>query len=506
MKDRFELIRDGIIGIDARILTPDGRQKKIIYADWTASGRSYLPIEKRIQEEIMPLVANTHTETSATGMAMTHAYHQAQQIIKDHVNASPDDVIITAGSGMTRLVNKLQRILGFRISKKYGRMPSEEERPVVFITHMEHHSNQTSWLETCATVEIIQPTEEGLVDLENLEKLLIKYRDRPLKIASVTACSNVTGIVTPYQEIAQIMHRQGGFCFVDFACSAPYTQIDMHPDLEGAHLDAIFFSPHKFLGGPGSSGVLIFNRKFYPGDIPDNPGGGTVDWTNPWGQHKYVKDIELREDGGTPAFLQTIKTAMCIGLKEEMGVENIREREHQLLNILWEKLASIPNVHILAPQHKDRFPVLSFYIEDLHHNLGVRLLNDKFGIQCRGGCSCAGTYGHYLLNVDPQRSKSITDLIDQGDYSSKPGWIRVSLHPTMTEEEVRLIGEGIAELAKCYKEWSADYLFDPAHNLLSSPEGKAEAILKDKMTSALTGKFVGEPDGFELEVELEFYK
>lgn len=490
MEKHFLTFRKGIIGIDAKIPSPGQDPVKLVYADWVASGRNYLPIETRIQEEIMPLVANTHTETSATGAAMTHAYHTAQQIIKKHVNANSDDLIITASSGMTRLINKFQRMLGIRINEDYSRLPPENQRPVVFITHMEHHSNQTSWFETIATVETIKPTENGLVNLGHLKELLLKYKDRPLKIASVTACSNVTGISTPYHQIAQIVHEAGGYCFVDFACSAPYVTIDMHPEQEGAHLDVIFFSPHKFLGGPGSTGVMVFNRKLYRKSVPDNPGGGTVDWTNPWGQYKYVDDIEAREDGGTPAFLQTIKAAMCIKLKEEMGVENIIAREHQLLNILWDKLITIPNVHILAPQHRDRLAIISFYIDDLHYNLGVRLLNDKFGIQCRGGCLCAGTYGHYLLNVGHEQSKQITDLIDQGDFSAKPGWIRISLHPTMTNEEVEFIADSIAQLAQKHKEWSSNYLLDLKCNHLTVLNGDPDIELKEKITNALTENFV----------------
>ncbi|EAY30170.1 aminotransferase class V-fold PLP-dependent enzyme [Microscilla marina] len=484
MENYFNKFRQGIIGINAQIATQEGTQK-VVYADWTASGRNYAPIENRIQQQLMPLVANTHTETSTTGMAMTHAYHEAQGIIKKHVNANQDDLIITATSGMTRLVNKLQRILGL----KYREMPPEDQRPVVFITHMEHHSNHTSWLETLMTVEIIQPTAEGLVDLHHLDKLLENYQERPLKIASVTACSNVTGIMTPYHQIAQKMHRAGGYCFVDFACSAPYVAIDMHPAKEEAHLDAIFFSPHKFLGGPGSAGVLIFSRHLYQQRIPDNPGGGTVDWTNPWGKHKYIDNIEAREDGGTPAFLQTIKTAMCITLKQEMGVANILKREHELLDLLWDKVAPIPNVHILASQHRDRLAILSFYIDGLHYNSGVKLLNDKFGIQSRGGCSCAGTYGHYLLNVNPQQSQKITDMINQGDFSNKPGWIRISLHPTMTNDEVVFIADGIEQLAKHHEQWCQDYGFEARLNGLSAQSIAADNQLKEAMAEALTADF-----------------
>ena len=489
MEAYFDKYRRGIIGIDAQLTSPDGQTRPLVYADWIASGRSYGPIEDRLREEILPLVANTHTETSTTGMAMTHAYHTAQQRIKDHVHASSDDLILTSGSGMTALINKFQRILGLKVNPRYQADIPEEQRPVVFITPMEHHSNHTSWLETIASVVIIPPTEDGLVDLGALAELLDEYRDREVKYASVTAGSNVTGIQPPYHRIAQVMHRAGGSCFVDFACAAPYVEIDMHPDLPDGDLDAIFFSPHKFLGGPGSSGVMVFNRSLYHQAIPDNPGGGTVDWTNPWGGHKYIDDIEAREDGGTPAFLQTIRAAMCITLKEEMGVSHILEREHQQLDVLWDLIAPLPNLHILAHQHRDRLGVVSFYIDDLHFNLAVKLLNDKFGIQARGGCSCAGTYGHYLLHIDPGRSRRITDLIDKGDYSEKPGWVRISLHPTLTDQEVRYIGESIQALAQNYPSWREEYDFDPACLELVPKESNPDQDIRQAMTEALARKF-----------------
>lgn len=466
MEAYFSNFRKHIIGIDSTIETPYHKKKPLIYADWTASGRNYKVIEERLQNEIMPFVANTHTETNSTGMAMTYAYHKAKSIIKAHVNASKEDVLISCAAGMTGVVNKFQRILGVKIHENFkGKISiSEDERPVVFITHMEHHSNQTSWLETIADVEIIQPDAEGLVCLIQFQKLLDKYQSRKIKIAAVTSCSNVTGIFTPYHEIAKMIHKVGGFCFVDFACSAPYVKIDMHPEEKGAHLDAIYFSPHKFLGGPGTTGILVFNKNLYKNTIPDNPGGGTVDWTNPWGAHKFVDDVEAREDGGTPAFLQTMKVAMCVQLKDEMGVANILKREEQQLEKIWEGLTGIENLHILAEQHKHRLGIISFYIDDLHYNIGVKILNDRFGIQTRGGCSCAGTYGHYLLNVLPETSEAITSLINSGNCSTKPGWIRMSIHPTLSDVEISYIVECIQALAANHSEWSKDYEMEPFSN------------------------------------------
>jgi selenocysteine lyase/cysteine desulfurase len=329
---------------------------------------------------------------------------------------------------------------------------------------MEHHSNQTSWLETMAKVEVIPPDEDGLFSLEHLEKLLVQYKERTIKIASIIGGSNVTGIQTPYHEVAKLMHKHGGVCFVDFACSAPYVAMDMHPEEEEAQLDAIFFSPHKFLGGPGTSGVLVFNKKLYKNMVPDCPGGGTVSWTNPWGEHKYIDNIEDREDGGTPGFLQTIKAALAIKLKEQMGVENMLKREHELVTTIFEKLSPISNINILAGQHKDRLGVISFYIDDLHFNLAVKLLNDKFGIQTRGGCSCAGTYGHFLLHVDQKMSHELTNEISIGDLVRKPGWIRMSIHPTTTNAEIAYVCDSIIALAKHHDTWSKDYDYSKCTN------------------------------------------
>ncbi len=480
LEEYFNQFRKNIIGIDQTFLSPYG-EKQIIYADWIASGRLYAPIEKKIVETFGPYVGNTHSEASITGTTMTVAYQAAHEIIKDHVHAGKDDVIITAGSGMTAMINKFQRILGLKVPeqlKAYLNLPVELT-PVVFVTHMEHHSNHTSWLETIADVVCIQPDSEGLIDLHDFEVQLEKYKDRKLKIGAFTACSNVTGIETPYHKMAKMMHENGGFCFVDFACSAPYINIDMHPADPLEKLDAIFFSPHKFLGGPGTPGVIIFDSHLYKNLVPDNPGGGTVDWTNPWGQHKFVSNIELREDGGTPAFLQTIKAALCVKLKEEMNVEKMEQREKYLVKTAIYGLRKIPGLHILADNIEDRLGAISFYVDKIHYNLLVKILNDRFGIQMRGGCSCAGTYGHYLLHVSPDQSKHITEKINEGDLSEKPGWVRMSIHPTTTNEELEFIIESIKVTARNISSWEKDYRYCQQNNEffhLSSNEEEKKII------------------------------
>ena len=466
LEDYFRTFRENTVGFNAFFESPYGR-KPLVYADWTASGRLYGPIEDIIKNDFGPLVGNTHTETNFTGTSMTVAYHEAQKIIKNHVNAADEDVLLSVGSGMTGAMAKLQRILGYKIPSpalKYVNQ-ADIDRPIVFMTHMEHHSNQTAWFETIATVKIILPTADGLVDLEHFATLLDKYKNHKTKIASVTSCSNVTGIATPYHKISKMIHAAGGWCFVDFACSAPYVAIDMHPADLDEKLDAIFFSPHKFLGGPGTTGILIFNRALYsPGQIPDQPGGGTVTWTNPWGGHQYYDDIQTREDGGTPPFIQTIQTALCVKLKEKMGVAAILAREHEMVEKIFTEFSMASNIHILASEVKDRLGVISFYIDDLHFNLGVKLLNDRFGVQVRGGCSCAGTYGHYLLNVEKEFSNRITCKIDRGDLTEKPGWIRMSIHPTMTDQELDYILQAILAVAGNYQAWRGDYEYCPAAN------------------------------------------
>ena len=465
MERYFKKFRDNIIGNELNFKSPYGDQT-MIYADWIASGRLYKPVEEKITDTFGPYVGNTHTETSETGTLMTKAYLFAHKKIKEHVNAGPEDVIITTGFGMTGVVNKFIRILGL---KHCGFLQGEEcqkekQKPVVFITHMEHHSNHTSWFETIADVVQIPPGDGLLIDLDHLKQQLELYKDRKVKIGSFTACSNVTGVFTPYHQMAKLMHEYGGVCFIDFAASAPYVDMNMHPEEPMEKLDAVFFSPHKFLGGPGSSGVPIFDSKLYSSHAPDDPGGGTVDWTNAWGEYKYIDDIEAREDGGTPGFLQAIKTALIIDLKNQMGTKNIKKREDELLKIAFEKMAIVQGLHILADNVQNRLGVISFYIEGMHYNMIVKLLNDKFGIQVRGGCACAGTYGHYLLDVSYEHSKEITNKISSGDLSEKPGWVRISLHPTMTNDELYLFIDALNQIVQHIDTWKKDYIYNKHTN------------------------------------------
>lgn len=471
LEEYFSTFRKNTVGHELRSLTG---KHNLLYTDWTASGRLYRPIEDFLVNEIGPYVANPHTENTETGRHITNAYKEARAKIKKHVNANANDVLICTGAGATSAINKLQRLMGLTqnltkdttlslLNRLNPFRPSKKTvEAVVFVSHMEHHSNHTSWNTLNVIVEVIKRAPDGQPCIKDLQLRLKEHKNTKLKIGAFTACSNVTGIKTNVGLLAKTMHLAGGVCLIDYACSAPYVDIDMHPSDPLEQLDAIYFSPHKFLGGPGTCGILVFNKQLYTrhNQAPDKPGGGTVLWTNPWGEQAFYENIEKREDGGTPAFLQTIKVALAMELKDKMGVANIEQRENHLRKILMDGFELIPKLKILEPNNRNRLCIVSFYIEGLHHNLIVRLLNDKFGIQARGGCSCAGTYGHILLNVDKYQSKKIVDQVSNGDLSHKPGWVRISLHPTNTDEEAKFVIDSLASIVKNADDWKNEYTFD----------------------------------------------
>ncbi|MCE3203810.1 aminotransferase class V-fold PLP-dependent enzyme [Paenibacillus sonchi] len=474
--EHFAAFREHTIGGRHVISTPYGRQP-LLYADWTASGRLYEPIERKIQESFGPYVSNPHTESNTTGLTMTLAYNEARKIIRDHVNAGPDDALLFCGNGTTGAINKLQRLMGLKLpewlQEDYLCVP--EERPVIFVSHMEHHSNLLPWQEGIGDVVTVPAGADGTADLKELERLLILYRNRRFKIGSFTACSNVTGIHTPYHRLAAAMHRHGGVCFVDFAACAPYVSINMHPADPLEKLDAIFFSPHKFLGGPGTGGVLVFDLGLSRGQLPDEPGGGTVVWVDAWGGRRYIHSVEVREDSGTPGFLQAFRTALCLKLKEAMNGDGgfMLARDQQLCGRLLTGLHSIPGCKILAGEHTRRHGIVSFNLEDIHYNLVVRLLNDRFGIQARGGCSCAGPYGHHLLGLDRELSREFIQAIHAGDQSLKPGWVRLSLHPIMSDSEVEFMIHAVHSIVRHISVWRQDYRYNCSTNSWVHPADAA---------------------------------
>ncbi|MCB1247248.1 MAG: aminotransferase class V-fold PLP-dependent enzyme, partial [Acidimicrobiia bacterium] len=450
--DLIDTIRASVIGTDHTVPGPFG-PRRVTYADYTASGRSVSFIEDYIREVVLPLYANTHTESSGTGLQTGRFREQARSIIKRCVNASDDDVLVFVGSGCTGAIDRMLRVLGLSLpdtlDDRYdlsGRIPADE-RPVVFIGPFEHHSNELPWRESIADVVRIGEDSDGHIDQDHLERELIAYADRPLRIGSFSAASNVTGIISDTHGIARLLHAHGALSFWDFAAAAPYVDMDMQGDgTPGSHKDAIFISAHKLIGGPGTPGLLIAKRELFKNRVPGIPGGGTVAYVTDH-SHSYLSDIEHREEGGTPAIVESIRAGLIFQLKEAVGVGRIRDLEHQFITRAIESWSSNPNIEILGNPRSDRLSIVSFVVRHadqyLHHNFVVAVLNDLFGIQARGGCSCAGPYGHALLGIDAERSAHLTNEVSLGCEGIKPGWIRVNFNYFISDEVFEYIIEAV---------------------------------------------------------------
>jgi selenocysteine lyase/cysteine desulfurase len=478
----WDFVRESIIGGDSEIITPFGK-RRITYADYTASGRCVSFIEQymtRIQEHY----ANTHTEDDATGMITTHRLHQAKKIIKRAVNAGNDYKLIPVGAGTTAAVHRLQQILGLYIPPVakdtlrkaiHSYFDNEElkalesyltqNRPVVFVGPYEHHSNEVSWRECYAEVVEVELNSTGLLDLKDLEKKLRDptFRGRR-KIGAFSAASNVSGLTTPVYEVAKILHTHGSLAFFDFAAIAPYGEIDVCRDSE-SYFDGIYFSPHKFIGGPGSSGILIIHKNVYRADLPPTVGaGGTVDYVS-FDSQEYNRDIEVRENPGTPGILQTMKAALAIELKEKLGQEKIVERERELIRRAIGKFNSCEQMEIIGNNDpENRIAIFSFNVKHnsyyLHPRFVARLLSDLFGIQSRAGCSCAGPYGHRVLRIDAQKSLYYKRKLTQGLIGIKPGWVRINFHYLSTEEEFDFLLDAICFICENGKYFLPDYRFN----------------------------------------------
>lgn len=459
MSLEFKDIRNALIGEGTAISGPFG-PRALIYADYVASGRALDFIEDAIRSHVLPYYGNTHTETSFVGRRTTQLREMAREAVRAAVHADQDHAVIFTGSGATGAVDKLVRAFAMK----------GLAQGVVFVGPYEHHSNDLPWRESGAALVRIPLNAAGTICLETLERKLAEHAEAPLKIGVFSAASNVTGVRTDLRAIARLLHAHDAYCVADFAAAAPYMPVELaeSSDRAGDRIDAAVISPHKFPGGPGASGVLIAERSLFDTARPTLTGGGTVSYVTSEG-HSYIADPEHREEGGTPAIVDNIRAGMVMQLKRDIGEARIEARETTLTRRMENALRAIPGMELLGPSNVPRLGIFSFNLRVqgklLHHNYVVALLNDLFGIQARGGCSCAGPYGHDLLGIDVATSARHQAAVHHGHSIFRPGWARFGVNWFFDDEDVDKIARAIRFIAERGLDMLAHYRLDAVEGI-----------------------------------------
>ena len=453
-------LRAGVIGEGQAFQGPFG-ERRLVYADYTASGRALAQIESFVAGEILPFYANSHTEASFCGAFMTRARAEARSVIARELNAGPGISVIFAGAGATAGINRLVALL----LPARDEMAAQRCRPLVVHGPYEHHSNILPWRESGAEVIEIGEGPEGGPDVAALKAALAGAGEGRRVIGAFSAASNVTGIVTDVVEITRLLKSHGALSVWDYAGGGPYLPIDMTPAPD-APIDAIVVSPHKFPGGPAASGVLALREDAVLSKRPSWPGGGTVSFVSPWGED-YSTSLVAREEAGTPDMLGDIRAALAFLVKRAVGVETIVARDKQLAERAFSVWDKVPEIEILAGDRRGRLPIFSFRVKDpaggyIHQQLVTRMLSDHYGIQARGGCACAGPYAHRLLGIDESASSTLRAAIVAGSEIEKPGWCRLNLSWICDDATADYIIDSVAELATRAASLKPLYTCDPA--------------------------------------------
>jgi selenocysteine lyase/cysteine desulfurase len=453
--DLTAYLSEGLIGEGVRIPGINGPQT-LIYADYVASGRALQPVEDFVLNEVLPYYANSHTEASFCGQCMTQLRQSSRQTIAQLCGADSRHAVVFTGSGATAGLNRLVHLFGV------NQLQANQQAPLVLIGPYEHHSNILPWRESGAQVVELQEAAQGGPDLAQLGELLKANAGR-LIVGSFSAASNVTGIKTDVTAVTKLLKSHGALSVWDYAGGAPYMNINMAAGT-AAEIDAVVVSPHKFIGGPGASGVMIVRTAAVTATTPTIPGGGTVTFVSPWNHH-YSKSIVAREEAGTPNVVGDIRAALCFIVKAAIGQDHLDRRLEQLRQRALAVWSNNPNLTLLGnPNAHDRLPIFSFQIHDrgvpIHQQLITRMLSDVYGIQARGGCACAGPYAHRLLDIDHASSDELKEAILQGEEMQKPGWTRLTFSVLMSDAKADRIIEAVDQLANNPGQYNDAYQVD----------------------------------------------